>query len=284
MRLLLAWAALAAAGKTSIQRTNAAGKSFYRRMGADIPDTRDASNQPWYQLWRTDRAQNDAKRWAALDDHARAEAWVEYSARLANAKDAGLPPTALARRRPRRPDRKLFVIVTTQRAGSTWLAEELDKHPCVRCALELFLEPKLNGSLVAQWTSRAMFATISGLVNGNLLAGDSVAVDGQARGEHFRQRCIKVDAPRRRLIGRQRKRIAEKRAAARQKRKAAKAREVEAAGKRAYADLLAAREAERRSGNATRTVVPDEATFLAGWRKPAPAAAGKAAANATAAN
>ena len=32
-----------------------------------------------------------------------------------------------------------FVIVTVQRTGSTWLVEELDKHPCIMSSKEIFL-------------------------------------------------------------------------------------------------------------------------------------------------
>ena len=45
---------------------------------------------------------------------------------------------AAARNQPR----ALFIVVTTQRTGSTWLSEELDTHPCLEVGKELFLDVK----------------------------------------------------------------------------------------------------------------------------------------------
>lgn len=37
-----------------------------------------------------------------------------------------------------------FFVITIQRTGSTWLAEALDRHPCVQSGLEMFLNEKVG--------------------------------------------------------------------------------------------------------------------------------------------
>ena len=60
------------------------------------------------------------------------------------AKDApeSLEVISAARRGPR----DLFIVITTQRTGSTWFVEELDTHPCLEVTRELFLDVKFYKS------------------------------------------------------------------------------------------------------------------------------------------
>ena len=57
-----------------------------------------------------------------------------------------------------------FVVVTIQRTGSTWLADELDVHPCIVSGEELFLNGKSGPAPFVwsdSWKHKALEALFS---------------------------------------------------------------------------------------------------------------------------
>jgi len=207
----LALAASAAAqGWTGEFRGAHRGFALVRDPPNDLPphapvvDTR----RKWYKRWLADGG-TEAK-WQAMDEFQRMWAKVEKNAQL-----KGLPPGlkrgAIGRKgKPMKPDRRTFVIITVQRTGSTWLAEELDRHPCIRCSKELFLNTKAGQTderspVEFNWTGAGKFAALAGLVNRNIHANDSLAAAERVdvRSERNRYRCARFDDDaERRLISR----------------------------------------------------------------------------------
>jgi len=207
-RLLLVAAAFArAAAKGWVGDPNRAFKTS-RDPPNDLPPhfpVVDPSAHPaWYRRWLANGG--TSRKWAAMDEYERAWAKVE-----AGAKRGARHKRLTSHGRPHRAaeieamgrqfeSRKLFVIVTIQRTGSTWLVEELDRHPCIRCSLELFLNTKPGQTdernpTVFNWTGAGKFAAIEGLANGNIHAHDRVsAVESvDDRYELNRRRCARYD-------------------------------------------------------------------------------------------
>lgn len=82
--------------------------------------------------------------------------------------------------------RRFFIVLTTQRTGSTWLSEELDEHPCLLVGKELFLDVKpWKGDVSYTWSNVTMRAATSRLV-----VPDPTAVKNFTYVyHHFMKRC-----------------------------------------------------------------------------------------------
>lgn len=92
--------------------------------------------------------------------------------------------------------RRWFIIVTTQRTGSTWLSEELAVHPCIECGKELFLDVKpwkeldapLDGVVPFQfyWSNVTLKAAMA-----NLVDEAAAPLNLTVTYDHFRAKCAR---------------------------------------------------------------------------------------------
>jgi len=84
----------------------------------------------------------------------------------------------------RAPDRRLFVIVTMQRTGSSWLTDELRKHPCMACRGEVFLKRPLADGTLDHFPDESKYRALVGLVDGAIRPTDPFDI-GWKIGEHI---------------------------------------------------------------------------------------------------
>mmetsp|Transcript_10735 Transcript_10735/g.32004 ORF Transcript_10735/g.32004 Transcript_10735/m.32004 type:complete len:366 (-) Transcript_10735:35-1132(-) len=107
-----------------------AARGSVRNPALDYPPDLEEPGD-WRALWQL-AGGSDAE-WASMGRYERSSTMVEYKTRLDQLRrDYAAPARA----------RRVFVIVTVQRTGSTWLSERLQQHPCIECAKEVFLDQK----------------------------------------------------------------------------------------------------------------------------------------------
>lgn len=95
-----------------------------------------------------------------------------------------------------RGDRTFFVVVSIQRTGSTWLTMELNSHPCIASAGELFMDAKAyraagtTRQTTWSWTEAARFEYLESLVNGNMRLENPLSVSVPKQQTKWRDRCV----------------------------------------------------------------------------------------------
>ena len=111
----------------------------------------------------------------------------DLEARLERELERGATATNASKK-----DRNLFVVVTIQRTGSTRLAHELDAHPCILSAGELFLDAK-EGKLrhtTWTWSEQTKFEMLAALMNANLEESDPLLAGVPHNQAKWRERCV----------------------------------------------------------------------------------------------